>query len=419
MEKIDLPNGCSCSALAVHPKNWKSPSARLDVDWYIHYRFYDSRGNCKQKIIRGVNDIKTLGKRREAIRDLLANELNQLKNFSFNPITNKSSVADEDELNEFTGLLSALNHAEKLLTCSDAVKKQITQNLQHINTAIIELKYEYVEIQAIKRKHVRYILDQVGRNKEKQKISEAKKIADMFRATGKIKKPICKGWTASIFNHYRAHLMMLFDILQELEIVELDLTRIKKKKEIKRIREVLTDVERSRVDAYLLYFFPDFRRFVHIFFHSGARTAELLRLKREDVDLGAQRYKLAIMKGRQQKEVRKTIKDVALPLWTEVHALAKPGDYLFGKGLRPGSAPNTAWQVSKRWRTHVKEDLRINAGFYSLKHLHTTQMVDQLSDQDAARHNSHTSTAMVRSIYDVGREKRDHDRVKKINNPFA
>ncbi|MEJ7740594.1 MAG: hypothetical protein WKF97_24520 [Chitinophagaceae bacterium] len=36
-----------------------------------------------------------------------------------------------------------------------------------------------------------------------------------------------------------------------------------------------------------------------------------------------------------------------------------------------------------------------------LKHLNTTEVVDALSEEEAAKLNAHTSTAMVIEIYDV------------------
>ena len=74
--------------------------------------------------------------------------------------------------------------------------------------------------------------------------------------------------------------------------------------------------ERKKVNEYLAGNYPHFHRFVLIFFHSGARLSELMRLKKEDIELGNQRYRLEIRKGKEQREVFKTIKTIALPLWT-------------------------------------------------------------------------------------------------------
>ena len=98
--------------------------------------------------------------------------------------------------------------------------------------------------------------------------------------------------------------MILYSELCELEAVESNPVRdIKKKKVVKHIRQVLTPEERVKVNQHLQTNYPEFHRFLHIFFHSGARISELLRLKESDVELASQRYKLIVQKGRSYKQV--------------------------------------------------------------------------------------------------------------------
>lgn len=74
--------------------------------------------------------------------------------------------------------------------------------------------------------------------------------------------------------------------------------------------------------------------------------------------------------------------------------------------------------VTRRWEKYVKDELGIAADLYSLKHLNTSETVEQLGEGLAAMHNSHTSTAMVRNVYDVGRESREHEKIKSLKNEF-
>jgi hypothetical protein len=67
----------------------------------------------------------------------------------------------------------------------------------------------------------------------------------------------------------------------------------------------------------------------------------------------------------------------------------------------------------------VKKKLGIQADFYSLKHLHTTEVVDLLNEVEAAKHNEHASTAMVVGIYDVRKTEREHEKMKRLGNKFA
>jgi len=191
--------------------------------------------------------------------------------------------------------------------------------------------------------------------------------------------------------------MILFSALAEIELVPLNYLRdIKKKKVVKKIRETLTLKQRQIVNDYLLSNYPEFHRFLHIFFHSGARISELIRLKAKDVELENQRFKITILKGASYKEVWKTIKDIAMPYWIDAINSATKEDYVFSKGLNTGTTLIQPYLINKRWNRLVKKKLNITADFYSIKHLHTTEVVELLNDKEAAQHNSHTFTTMVK-----------------------
>jgi integrase len=143
-----------------------------------------------------------------------------------------------------------------------------------------------------------------------------------------------------------------------------------------------------------------------------------MRLKVKDVDLKNQVYKCDIRKGKQHREVLRTIKTIALPLWEEVLEEAKPDDYVFSKGLKPGPIQIRADQITKRWYKYVKKPLGIEATFYSLKHSHTSEIVDLLSEEDAAKLNGHVNTDMVSKVYDVKKKDRQHQRLKSAGNRF-
>ncbi len=136
------------------------------------------------------------------------------------------------------------------------------------------------------------------------------------------------------------------------------------------------------------------------------------------VDLKNQVYKCDIRKGKQHREVLRTIKTIALPFWEEVLEDSNPEDYVFSKGLRPGPIQIRADQITKRWYKYVKKPLGITADFYSLKHVNSSEMVDILSEHDAAKLMGHTTTGMVRKIYDTKREDRQHTRIKDVGNKF-
>ncbi len=86
---ITLPNGCHCSELTVTPKDWKTCKvSAMARNWHIQYYFYDDA--LKQRkfvLVKGMNRFKTLKERREATVQLIENELYQLREKGYNPIT--------------------------------------------------------------------------------------------------------------------------------------------------------------------------------------------------------------------------------------------------------------------------------------------------------------------------------------------
>ena len=93
--KIQLPNGCSNSQLSVNPKDWQTKKAKIKQDWFIGYRFYDSRyPKPKQIMLKGMNAFKKLSERQEETRKLLEKEQEALKN-GFNPFNKKNAPIND------------------------------------------------------------------------------------------------------------------------------------------------------------------------------------------------------------------------------------------------------------------------------------------------------------------------------------
>ncbi len=388
---ITLPNNCTCSKLAVSPRNWYTKNAKFNNDWYIMYRFYDPRyPKPKQVMVKGMNQYKKLLERQEATKKCLSDELDRLVSGSNNPFIREVNKIDSIViLTKETTIVEALRHAKEKVSVSDSTNRDLKYLIIHLEKAVKALSLQAYQISKVSRKIIKVLLEEISTTPDR-------------------------------FNKNRSNLMILFSELCEAEAIDINPVRdIKKKKVVKHIRDVLTIDERIRVNKFLEEGFPTFHRFLHIFFHSGARISELLRVTYSDIDLANQRYKVVIRKGRNYTEVWKTIKDVALPYWNAVMAECCKGDYLFSIGLRPGQIQIKPYQVTKRWYRLVKKKLGIEADFYSLKHLHTTEVVDLLSEKDAAKHNEHTSTAMVVGIYDVKRDNRQHNKVRSLNNKFA
>ena len=76
-------------------------------------------------------------------------------------------------------------------------------------------------------------------------------------------------------------------------------------------------------------------------------------------------------------------------------------------------------QITKRWKTHVKDKLKITADFYSLKHLNLDKVSEILSLEAASKMASHLSTKTTEGSYTIGKRERDLKQLRGLNNSFA
>lgn len=405
---IQLFNGCYCSELAVHPKNWNEKGASCAQNWYIYYRFYDptyinSKGKPIRKliVIKGMNIFTTLAERREITADLIKDELHRLQVEGLNPIQKIYMVVQEPEVifevDPDTPLTKALSFAIEKLIVVHEVKLEMKNIVKKVEKAAKILRLEALTISKVTRRHMKVLIEQCGKES--------------------------KNFSNHRYNLYRGYLMMMFKELVELEACLVNPIRdISKKPVTKKIKDVLTPKQRIDVDQHLKKVFPEFREFVHLFFHSGGRKTEIFQLKPDMVDLKKQKYRCIVKKRRQYEEVERTIKTIAIPHWEYFLKNCPADHFLFGTLFKPGLEPMGKGMPTTYWNKYIKNEetgLGIKIDFYALKYLNTTEVVDQLDEKDAAALNAHTSEAMVRSIYDVGQKGRQHDRLKKVNNKFA
>lgn len=429
---IPLANGCSCSEPTIFPANWKSGGASLlKKTWYIQYYFRDPLFEEKYpygKLVRikGLQCYKTLELRRHFAQKTLDEQLTFLQDWHYNPITGQkvAPIVYEPpvyEISPHTPWIDALDTIYKRLKVSKDTKKDMKVVVNNMRMAANQLRYDGMAIGDIRRKHIKICLEHLQATIPTMPVKEGR-------------PP--RTWGAPSYNRHRSLLMSMFKELLELETVEADpVSSIKIQDELPAEREVLSPKERKLVSDYLKQNHYPFWRFAQIFLNSGGRVSELMRLQVKDVDLSGQTYKTVVKKGRKARRQARTIKDIALPYWAELINSANPDDYIFSKGLEPGPAGIQPYQITYRWERHVKNNTtlqkandgkKITADFYALKHLHSDETVEQatmqiaseIALQLAASQNGHTSTAMVRKIYAVNQEGREHERIKKLGNEF-
>lgn len=395
---IPLPNGCRCSEFNVFPDNWKSSKASLKKDWYVMYRFYDADGTVKQVKRKRMNTFADYYERRDATETVIEYELVKLRG-GYNPITKKTiePVNPDYEIDPKTPLVPALRKALKKVKAEEKTKTDIKNVLTYVDKSALAMNLAGMPVKDVKRRHIKMILEHCEKSK--------------------------KRWSANLFNHYRKYLNILFNVLLDVDSIESNpIKDIKPAKTVKKIRETLSETDRKAIDQHLRKTNYTFWRYLHVFFHSGSRSSELMRLQGFNVDLSNQRFKVTVIKGAERKEVWKTIKDIALPLWEDIMKECGKDDYVFARGLKPGPEAIQPYQINKRWtRLIMQKDQfkHVKATFYQLKHLNTTEIVTLLSEKDAAAMNSHSGVGMVRAIYDTKQADRQHERLKSVNNKFA
>lgn len=395
---ILLPNGCNCSDLTVNPKNWNT-NKRVTIrkPWYIQYYFRDpllkdKYPKGKLVIVKGMNHLKDVESRVEATKVILENELYMLKVQGYNPITGKMNGPDIDvtyEIHPETLFPEAIDLAYEKSNVGEKTRREMKTIKKYFLDAMADLKLEDLKIKDVKRKHVRAILElQSDKN----------------------------NYSPNRFNSARSYVSIFFKTLLGFDAIEANpVNGIQKKKTVKKIRKSLTPEELEIVKAHLKENYYTFYRYVQIFFYSGCRSSELMQVKRSDVDLDSQIFKVTVKKGPHYYEEYRAINDHALEIWAEACEGAPDNHYIFSKKLKHGPVAIDEWQVYKRWRVHVKQKLGIEADFYSLKHLHTTKIIDHYNTDLAAAINGHKSDKMNAKHYDLLRKERLLEQAKKAN----
>jgi integrase len=394
-----LPNGCRCSDIKVT----KSKKGGNPV-WRIYYRFYDAAFNDKPHLVTlkaGINQISNLKDRAAVVKDIIEHEWYNLTELLYNPITGSISepIQIDYEIDPSTPFIQALQKVKDKLTIGHRTRIGVKSVITGISKAAGQLRMDKLPINQVSRRHVKIILERCGENSKK--------------------------WSNGRYNLYRAYLLMLFKELVEMETITGNPIRdISKKPVLEKIKIVLTNNDRIRINNWLNTQFPEFLDFINIFFHSGGRRTELFQLKPPMVNLEAQKYKCIIRKGKKHKEVERTIKDIAVPYWRKFLASCPDDHFIFGTRFKPGLVAMGIDMPSKYWKRYIKTDvtkggLGINIDFNKLRHLNTTEVVDFLNEEAAANLNAHSGTGMVRNIYDVKQKERQHEKLKKVNNPFV
>lgn len=150
-----------------------------------------------------------------------------------------------------TSFITALWLAVSRVECVPATINDIGAIIRGTEKAAKILQFTDLKISEVSKRHIRLIFDTC------QKINP--------------------NFSNNRFNRYRGTLRRLFKPLVNLDVIEsnpIAIGEFERKKIIKPFHDILTNEQRRIVHDYLYKTDYNFLRFVHIFFHSGARITE-------------------------------------------------------------------------------------------------------------------------------------------------
>lgn len=397
---IKLSDTCTCSELKVTPADWQNCRS-ITRDWQIYYRVYDKAFMDKYPkgkliVIKGMNKYKDLKQRRAFTQDLINDELKDL-HAGYNPISGQEPTIEfvaPDEVNKKTSFIEALNHAKGMLRVSqNTLDKEITFVIGQIEAAAGELGYKYIAIWDITLKHLHLICEKAS-----------------YKAD--------KSYSGDKFNRAKKVLRLLYKKLLILEVVpfNLPISLDRQKGAAKKDKLLLTKSDRANIVEYLQKSNPRFLLFIQIFFSSGARLTEMLRVKVKDVDFTNQYITYLVLKGKQYEYKQRPMIDIAVGLWSDAIYGAHPDDYVWGERLLPGQVAAGKYVVKMRWQ-RLRKILGIAVGFYALKHTNSTEVAGMIGTEGVMTLNAE-SRAMIEKVYDTKHQKRKDDIIKGVNNPL-
>ncbi|MCL1690828.1 tyrosine-type recombinase/integrase [Elizabethkingia anophelis] len=374
--------------IIVTPSNWRtgSKSDLLSKNWIISYYFYTEefpRG--KQIRIKGMNRAKNLEEKRILTKQLIANEIRLLES-GYNPIT-KHIELEEGCVNSKTPFIDALKLALKELPVVEGTIKDIDNSISHVAKGAKAYGWEYTPIIEIGKREIKLILNWLTKNN---------------RSNYKV-------------NKVRANLSSLFKYFVEIDIFDVNFIHgISKLKHTVKEREIIRTDDEREAFGKLKELNYNLWRFATIFYYSGCRLEEILRVKVEDINLDKQHFFILQKKGGEYIRMMKPINFQILYLWKELLKEAKKSHFLFGSNLSPDEISTTRNAITHKWKLWAKNKLGIKCDLYALKHTFLNDLTKAYgisTAKDIAGHTNEKTTM----IYAIDYKESLVDKQKMVN----
>jgi len=376
------------SELKVYPVSWeKKIKSNLKKDWEIRYTYFHK--SCPSgKIIRfkGMNHASTLEEKQFITNSLMKQEIGNLSR-GYNPITKEFEISSNVVI-ETTMFINALEIALKKIQVSKPMKSLIGDTIRLVKAASLKFDINLKQISHIRKRDIKIILDEISETKTNDRV-----------------------------NKVRACLIILFNYFVDMDIFEFNFIKsIKKLVHTPEKRKILRKEDKEKF-AKLRFTNYKLWRFCTLFYYSGSRLEEFIKIEIEHINIASQKFRIYEMKGKRYHWVWKPININAYNLWIEIMQ-ENNGVFVFGNDLSPSDKPTERDYVTRKWKRWAKDRLGIDADLYALKHTYLNDVTSKYGIAEAKNLAGHTNEATTR-IYAVDYEDLLLEKQKTIDVSLA
>ncbi|MFA6057308.1 MAG: site-specific integrase [Taibaiella sp.] len=345
------------------PDNWELEIYPLNHDmkksWFIQLEYTDPHtGTTIRKQYRnGINYYKTFSERMREAKDAIT-ALNVKLSGGWDPITDSVQSRSAQTTFDQMPFNQALDVAmlSKQNSLSSKSYQDIAGVVKFAKESAIRIKLNDMPIGETKKRHIKMLLDQIGKDRQRA-----------YNNEGKGKK-----WTGNSYNKYRGFLSIIFTELEDLEAVEFNpCAKISVKKEIvTNVHRHATDIETEKIRNHLAKKNRYFLTYLITEYMTGIRPKELFGLRIKDIDWLNQTFDVqATDEGSKTDTFRKVPIPNALLPHLEILNLssARQTDFIFSEGFKPGHIYKNRKYATVLWKKFIKDELGIDVTLYSFK----------------------------------------------------
>lgn len=376
----------SYTKMKVYPVNWETSKKSISKDWIVRYVYTDPNGIEHNTSFKGMNHIKNHQDRVNETKRLIDEEVQMLQN-GYNPKTKLYEDTSGLKLvNPSTLFLTALNICIESKDCVETTKTDMENSMKHITKYATKLALHLKQIKDITKGDIKQMLILMKNEKHSN-----------YR-----------------INKTKSHLSTCFTFFTELDIFQINFVRgISKlphessKKNIIRTDEdwkKFHSIEHINLNVYM---------FLYIFLYSGCRFEEMVKVKKEDVELDKSIFWIHLLKGGKHTKVMRAINLHSFKYWKIIYDSAGPDQFLFSHNQMPNNIPVKANSLYDMCSKYFKM-VGLNITGYGLKYTYLNLIAKIYGITKAKEAAGHTSERTTK-IYAVDYEEQQVEKNKNIN----